>query len=627
MQAKNRIIPSIPPKKLLCFITGVLRPDTPEENVRQRWARTLVMDYGYPKCDIGVETKIKMGRATKKCDLTIFHPGRAHKQENIIICIEVKRDDINASDTKDGDGQLVSYMSACPAQYGLWVGQEMRAYEKSTDHSIVRVSDIPRYGDDAPRKPQRKDLRIAHELTSIFKRCHNYIHVNGGQQKAEAFHEMLKLIFCKAHDELEGGIELEFSISPSEQKTISGQRRLLKERLMPLFERVKHAYPFIFMADETLKIEPAIAAYVVAELQFVSIQNSATDVKGEAYETLVGANLRGDRGEYFTPRNVCDMTVQIIMQHFSTQDLSRLKVVDCCCGTGGFLVSWIDALRTKLLEQEVARGHPVPEVAVRERIQRICGQHLYGLDINPFLVRTAQMNLVLHGDGATNVYRTNALLRPGEWADDVRRVVPHGAMDVVITNPPFGSEVRVDDAHILENHHLPAWGADNRRSVMPAEQLFVEVAMNFLKPGGLMGLVLPDGMLNNPGLAFLRDWLVRHSTIIASVALPKETFGRNGGVNNPSVLIVRKFTERERLDAEKNILETHHSIFMCHPRTAGIDKRGSPVFLRHPNGECILDAQGNRVIDDQIACVPDAWQEWRRRQTTAAIPNHRSVGP
>ncbi len=607
----DNIVPLIPPGKILCFITGTLRMDTPEENVRQRWARALVEDYGYPKSDIGVETRIKMGRSSKKCDLTIFRPGEAHKQENIAICIEVKRDDTKPSDAREGDGQLISYMSACPARYGLWVGEEMRGYEKDEHHHIARTADIPRYGDDSPRRPQRTDLRVVHELTSVFRRCHNYIHVNGGLQKAEAFHEMLKLIFCKTYDEQEGGLELDFSISPAEQKSIVGQRKLLEERLAPLFEHVKRTYPFIFIADETIKLEPAVAAYVVSELQFISILNSATDVKGEAYETLVGANLRGDRGEYFTPRNVCDMTVQMIMQHFPETRLGAIKVIDCCCGTGGFLVSWIDNLRKKLTAQERARGNAEPVVAVRERIKQICGQNLYGTDINPFLVRTAQMNLVMHGDGSTNVHRASSLLRPGEWSEEARKAVPFGSMDVVITNPPFGDEVKVDDAHVLAQYQLSKWKTENRRSAMPAEQLFLEAGMNFLKPGGFMGVVLPDGILNNPGLAFLRDWLVRRSKIIASVALPKETFGRNGGVNNPSVLIVQKFTHEEYLNAEKDILDLSGEVFMCAPATSGIDKRGNTVFLRHPNGELILDGKGARVADDQIAMVAAAYETWR----------------
>lgn len=611
MRGDNKIIPLIPPGKVLCFITGVLRADTPEENVRQRWARALIEDYGYSKRDIGVETKIKMGRAPKKCDLAIFRSGQEHRQENIAICIEAKRDDIRPSDAKEGDGQLISYMSACPAKFGLWVGQEMRGYEKDDQGAITQVADIPRYGDDAPRRPQRTDLRTVHELTSVFRRCHNYIHVNGGLQKAEAFHEMLKLIFCKTWDEQEGEMELDFSISPTEQKSIGGQRKLLEDRLKPLFEHVKRTYPFIFLADETIKLEPSVAAYVVSELQFISILNSATDVKGEAYETLVGANLRGDRGEYFTPRNVCDMTVQIIMQHFAEKELTTIKVVDCCCGTGGFLVSWIDNLRKKLTAQEIARGNTSPTIAVRDRIKQICGQNLYGTDINPFLVRTAQMNLVMHGDGSTNVHRASSLLRPGEWPEEARRAVPFGSMDVVITNPPFGDEVKVDDAHVLAQYQLSKWGTENRRSAMPAEQLFLEAGINFLKPGGFMGVVLPDGILNNPGLAFLRDWLIRRSRVIASIALPKETFGRNGGVNNPSVLIVQKFTHEEYLNADKGIIDTKGDVFMCAPATSGIDKRGGPVFLRHPTGEFILDESGERVVDDQIAMVPAAYELWR----------------
>jgi len=612
MPTDEKIIPLIPPGKVLCFITGVLRKDTPEENVRQRWARTLVEDYGYAKSDVGVETLIKIGRARKRCDLTIFNHGKPHKQENIKICIEVKRDDIKPSDAKDGDGQLISYMSATPALYGLWAGRELRAYQKSDAGGIEQVPDIPRNGNDLPRRPRRTDLKNVHELTSIFRRCHNYIHINGGIQKADAFHEMLKLIFCKTHDEAEGADELEFSISPTEQRSKGGQRRLLEERLTPLFEEVKQIYPFIFEKDEGIKLDADVAAYIVSELQFISILNSPTDVKGEAYETLVGANLRGDRGEYFTPRNVCDMTVKIIMDQFDERELHKVKVVDCCCGTGGFLVSWMDNLRDVLTKQESRRGNKNITANVRQRIKRICGQNLFGTDVNPKLVRTAQMNLVMHGDGSTNVHRASSLMRPGEWSEEARRAIPFGSMDVVITNPPFGEEVKVDDAHILSQYQLSTWGTENRRSMMPAEQLFMEVGMNFLKPGGYLGVVIPDGILNNPGLSFLRGWLLKNSKLIASIDLPKETFARNNGVNNPSVLIVQKFTHAELRDAETSRIDTSHEVFMCAPKTSGIDKRGNTVFLRHPNGEYILDSKGERVPDDQIAQVHTAYDLWRR---------------
>lgn len=612
MTREDKVIPLIPPGKVLCFITGVLRKDTPEENVRQRWARTLVDDYGYKKSDIGVEVSISMGRSRKRCDLAIFEHGAEHSQTNIVIAIEVKRDDMKPSDAKDGDDQLISYMAASPVcRFGLWVGEERRAYSKAEDGQIERVADIPRSGDEEPRKPRRTDLRTVHELTSVFRRCHNYIYANGGAQKAEAFHEMLKLIFCKTYEEAEGADELQFSIDPSEQRSIGGQRRLIEDRLTPLFEQVKHIYPFIFGSDEKINLEPEVAAYVVAELQYISILNSSTDVKGEAYETLVGANLRGDRGEYFTPRNVCDMTVKIIMSRFNETELTSLKVADCCCGTGGFLVSWMDNLRDILIAQEERRGTSNIQGQVRERIKQICGRDLYGTDINPFLVRTAQMNLVMHGDGSTNIHKAHSLKSPGEWSDETRAQIPYGQFDVVITNPPFGDEVRVDDAHILSKYQLAEWATENRRSMMPAEQLFLEAAMNFLKPGGIMGVVIPDGILNNPGLAFVRDWIIKRSRIIASIDLPKETFGRNKGVNNPSVLILQKFTKEEILDAAGDRIDTSYEVFMSTPKTSGIDKRGNTVFLRHPNGEFIIDEEGKRIPDDQISQVPSAFEIWQ----------------
>jgi len=612
MSRSNKVIPLIPPGKVLCFITGILRKDTPEENVRQRWSRTLVDDYGYEKSDIGVETTVTMGRARKRCDLAIFKHGAEHAQENILIAIEAKRDDVKPSDAKEGDDQLISYMAASPiCRFGLWAGEELRAYSKDKDGSIERVADIPRSGDEVPRKPHRSDLRTVHELTSVFKRCHNYIHANGGLQKAEAFHEMLKLIFCKTYEEAEGDDELQFSIDPSEQRSVGGQRRLVEARLSPLFEHVKRIYPFIFGEDEIIKLEPNVAAYVVAELQYISILNSSTDVKGEAYETLVGANLRGDRGEYFTPRNVCDMTVQIIMSLFSETKLTSLKVADICCGTGGFLVSWMDNLRDILITQEERRGTKDVNARAHQRIKEICGRNLFGTDINPFLVRTAQMNLVMHGDGSTNVHKAHSLKRPGEWSEEARSIVPYGKLDVVITNPPFGDEVRVDDAHILSQYQLSEWDAENRRSMMPAEQLFMEAAMNFLKPGGVMGVVIPDGILNNPGLAFVRNWLIYRGRIVASIDLPKETFGRNKGVNNPSVLVVQKFTKDEIKEAAKGRIDTRGNVFMCAPKTAGIDKRGNTVFLRHPNGEHILDEEGERIPDDQISQVRSTFELWQ----------------
>ena len=445
----------------------------------------------------------------------------------------------------------------------------------------------------------------------MFRRAHNYIHANSGIQKAEAFHEMLKLIFCKMYDEENSpGLDLVFAVDPKEQRSESGRRRLLEDRIQPLFDKVRTRYPYIFEETERIKLESPVLAYVVSEMQYISLMDTEADVKGAAYEELVGENLRGDRGEYFTPRNVCDMTVRMIQSLFPEQILPDVKVLDCCCGTAGFLVSWIDNLRRIIYQQEAIRRSTDIEGKTRNRVREACTRSVFGMDINPFLVRTAQMNLVMHGDGSTNVYRVDSTRSPSEWDDEPRERIPVGSADVVLTNPPFGKEVKIDDSHILDRYELPRWESGSARTSIPAEQLFVEIAMTFLRDGGYLGIVLPDGILNNPGLRFIRTWLIRRGRIVASIDLPKETFAVSGGVNNPSVLIVQKFTAEELRQANAGILDTNYNVFMAAPRTAGLDKRGKPVFMRHPDGLEATDEDGKRFLDDEIRALPECFATW-----------------
>jgi len=602
----------VPPGKIRCFITGKLRKDTPEENVRQRWARSLVEEYGYPKEDVGVEVMVRIGRARKRTDIAVYTHDAAHRQENIVIAIEVKRDDTLPSDDKGGDGQLISYMAACPAcRFGLWVGSERRAYER-LEGGVDRVTDIPRFGADRPKRPLRDDLVQTHELKSVFRRCHNYIYANAGLQKAPAFHELLKLIFCKTFDEEESGDDLQFGVDPQERRSTSGQRRLMEERIGPLFRRVTDRYPFIFGDDDQIKLEERVVAYVVSEIQFLSLLDTETDVKGAAYEELVGANLRGDRGEYFTPRNVCDMAVRMAMSLFDQTKLTSLKVLDCCCGTGGFLVSWLNNLHSLLLEQERSRPQRKgsPEERARRRVHDVCTRNLYGLDINPDLVRTCQMNLVLHGDGSSNIYRVDSTRTPGEWDGEAHRAVPYGAVDILFTNPPFGGDGKIDDGHVLDRYELPKWETKAPRSSMPAEHLFVETALGFVKPEGYLVILVPDSIVNNPGLRFIRSWLLRRTQIVASVGLPKTTFAASKGIKNPSILIVRRLSPNGARQADAGFLQDPYNVFMSTPRTSGIDNQAKPVYRRQPNGQEMVDENGDKIRDDQIGGVVEKFHEW-----------------
>ena len=614
-QSPAEIVPFVPAGKIRCFVTGKLRKDTPEENVRQRWARSLVEEYGYDVADMAVEFSVKMGTKRKRADIVIFKLGGPRRQDTVTVIVEAKRENTSPKDKDEGVEQLRSYMSACSScRFGLWVGSEKLAYEKAGEGEIDDTTDIPRCGDTQPQPPKFHELTPATDLKAALRRCHNYIYANQGIQKAEAFHELQKLIFCKVLDEKEVVDDLRFFVLGEERKSIAGQRRLRDERIAPLFNEVKDRYPYIFEPDERVKLNLRVLAYIVSELQRYSLLNTRTDVKGQAYEELVGANLRGDRGEFFAPRNVCDMAVHMVMSLHTNQRIASLKVLDCCCGTGGFLVSVINDLREKITGFERAKGGSDEDIRNRAgvRVKELAERNLFGMDINPFLVRTTQMNLVMHGDGSVNVFQGDSLVSSSDWEDETaRQKVKQDAFDIVVTNPPFGGKAHIDDPHILSRYEIPALESKDTRRLMPAEQLFVEGALKYVKRGGYLAIVLPRSIANNPGLKFIRKWLLVNARLIASIDLPKETFAEGGGVPNPSVLIVQRFTREEARLAQAGALDEYES-FMAIPKKVGIDKRGNAVHVRTAEGLIVLDGSDKPTIDDDLPKVVSAFKDWHR---------------
>ena len=273
-------------------------------------------------------------------------------------------------------------------------------------------------------------------------------------------------------------------------------------------------------------------------------------------------------------------------------------------------------MRQKLVGFERVKGGSGADIEARagSRVKELAERNLFGMDINPFLVRTTQMNLVMHGDGSVNVFQGDSLAAPGEWEDqDARQRVSQNAFDIVVTNPPFGGQAHVDDPHILSRYELPALDSKDTRRLMPAEQLFVEGALKYVKPGGHLAIVLPRSILNNPGLRFIRRWLLHNTRIVASVDLPKETFAEGGGVPNPSVLIVQRLRRDEAKLASAGALDDYH-IFMAIPERVGIDKRGNAVYSRTPEGLVILDKNDEPTVDDDLPHVVTAFGDWQQGQ-------------
>lgn len=463
--------------------------------------------------------------------------------------------------------------------------------------------------------------------------------MNGNLSKEKAFFELLKLIFCKLYDEQETSGVLEFSISTDERRSELGQRKL-KTRICKLFELVRIRYPYIFPAPgENIELDNRSLAYTVAELQKFSLVQTSSDIKGEAYEEIVSVTSRRDHGAFFTPRNVCDMAVQIVLSTYPPEKQLKLRILDPACGTGGFLRAALLVLKELIQTQELSkyRGNRTKaEPRIVDRLKQLCDANIFGIDKLPELVRAAQMNLAFHGDGSTNVFWENSLLPLGEWKDDIRKHIALGKFDVVFTNPPFGSKLPIDDPHILDRYDLTKYEAKAPRSSMPPEQLFVQRCIEFLKPSGRLAIVLPDSILSNPGLAWLRRWVLGNAWIIASIDLPREMFARSDTHTMTSVLVLQRFTDEEKRLVIELGRAPKYKIFMAIAEQCGWDLRGQPRHLRTPEGEEMLhkmkrklitrDKHGHLteiereveepIINDQLPVVVQRFQEWIKANPT-----------
>lgn len=623
--------------KVLDYIDGTTqRNETPEEYVRQEIAKSIVREYGYPKNEIAVEYTLRLGSRKPRADLVVFVPGAEHTQEKAIIIVECKAQTVKADDRKEGVGQLHSYMAACAnAVYGMWTnGLERYCYRKAKhdDDRIVfdEIPDLPAKGrsEDESERPRFDQLKAATSdaLLFAFRRCHNYIAGNQGLQKPEAFWELLKLIFCKIHDERSND-EIQFYASSTERHGVNGPLKV-KQRVDKLFSAVKAEFSSIFKTAEGIELAPNVLSYLVTQLQMYSLLESDIDVKGRSYEEIVGANLRGDRGEFFTPRNVCRMAVAML------DPGEKELIIDPACGTGGFLITAMNYVidKIRLAELKKWRGKvDSAESATRERIKRYAERYVVGVDLNPNLVKAAKMNMVMNNDGAGGLYQGNSLKNPTLWDKDLRARNLIGKIDLLFTNPHFGSKIPVDEPSILERFDLGhAWNYDKKRDrwaktesiqkSQPPEILFIERCVKLLKPGtGRLAMVLPDGILGSPGLGYVRDWILQNTRILASVDLHPETFQPHVSVQTSLLILQRKTDEEIAVETAAGRIGEYH-VFMAVANHIGHDKRGNVTYVRDEKGFEIVEE-----IEEQAKEYEDGVPIYKKQKTRRKVVDDNTL--
>lgn len=645
--------------KIFDYITGNPLKDNDKERVRQRIARAIIHEYGIAAEDMEPDYKIKVGNKNRKIDIAIFRPGTSHDHENLYRLVVTEkepkvgtkgayrmRDPEEARKEFELLESVMAEVESC--LFGLWTnGLEFFFFKKEVTRFDVKFKPIGDWpmGDDtigtrevaSLAKMRRADpvmLRIA------FRRCHNYIHGNEGMPKDAAFWQFLYLIFCKMYDERRLGEQRDFWAGPYEPFETEGQKQI-RRRILPLFEAVKRAYPDLFKGNEEITLSDRALAFIVSELSRYDFARTDVDAKGAAYQEIVGTNLRGDRGQYFTPRGAIRLVVQILAPK------EHERVLDPACGTGGFLVEALNYLNKAFhAEKKVKEGDENTEefISLRDRLANYSSTNLFGADFDPFLVRAAQMNVMMAGNSLGHLFHMNSLEFPVGHLLGVKpanETVRLGTIDVIMTNPPFGSDIPVTEKNILQQFELARrWermgdGFVMTQAIKPAvspEVLFIERCVQWLKPGGRVGIVLPDGILGNPGDEYIRYWILRHCWVLASIDLPVESFIVEANVNIlTSLLFLKKKTQQE-IQAEDLGQKQDYPVFMAVAEKVGFDRRGNTLYKRQPDGEEILVEKSyeekvriggkleirtlhrkERILDDDLPDIAAAYAEFRAK--------------
>lgn len=609
--------------ELICVLTGDKKKANAKEEMLQSVILQMNEEYGFEmadmKRDYAFSFEDEEGKKKRMtADLAIFRAGAAKEPENLErICI-VCDSKVKASDAKKGvEASLNNTLRASSCDFGLWTnGDELHFSQRVEDaignEMIVDIADFPALGesiDDIERMGDRAQPRkpANDSLIRTFKRCHDYIYGNEGRKK-DAFWELLNLIFCKIYDEKRRyhcaerneTYHRQFWVGVKERNTLEGQAAVAK-RIKAIFEQLKTDEIFreVFVGNEQISLSDYGIAYVASEIAKYSFLDATVDVKGTAYETIVSNTLKQEAGQFFTPRNVIKCMVDIL------NPTENSRVLDPACGSGGFLVMVLDKVRhqiTKEMFPELSGALLEAKAncdAVNDRVRYYAENMIFGFDFDPDLKKAAKMNMVMAGDGHSNIYNINSLEYPNGSLPDIPKVTASvsksveqkgdigdcdnayaldnamGKFDCIFTNPPFGSKVEVANT-IAANYELKAFTAP--------EVLFIEQCYKFLKPGGKMAIVLPDGILGNPNTEMVRKWILEHFKLIASIDLPVETFLPQVGVQ-ASLLFLQKKTALEKL---VDINSEMYDVFMAIAEKVGKDRRGNVIYEKDDDGAEIL---------------------------------------
>lgn len=545
----------------------------PEEKVRAEFWAELIYKYEYPANRIKVEVVIPDRLPTDRADIVVFIDDECKRPYTVVECkkdgvtdaefmqaieqgvgnatwVKLRADYVviiaggtrRVLDVTDNFGAFEreqNILADLPKAYGK--PQEYRFYKGGVNQKGEDASDI------AP--VAREDLIIA------IKKCHQTLWGGGRLSPPTAFGELCKLIFVKISDEQKprkNGEPYQFQIKTHEPSS------KLAERINVLYNEQKVKDPEVF--TESIKVDDRVLRTVVSHLEAINLNKTDLDVKGVAFEQFMDGFFKGDFGQYFTPRPIIEFCVKMMKPE---QDWD---VLDPSCGSGGFLLHALDYMRN-----QAGDYYEKGTVDYFNYWHDFAAKHLFGIEINDEIARVAKMNMIVHDDGHTNVISHDALESIDKMHDH-NRGFAENRFDLILTNPPFGSTINLAEKPYLSTYELgnnvDAKGKKKPRKNQSSEVLFVERIWQFLKPEtGKAAIVLPDGILTNSSMQYVRDFILEKFQLLAVVSLPQCAFAHFGAGVKASVIFVRKRKDSEKPNGDE-------AIFMAAPELIGYDATG-----------------------------------------------------
>ena len=453
------------------------------------------------------------------------------------------------------------------------------------------------------------EIQKSDRLLRVFEIIHNYIYANDGLSPQQTLEEIIRILFIKIA--AEAARSSSFFITQEELETINsgGQTNLFVNRINDLFQQTKHDFNEVFEPDEKIKLSLNSLGNTIDKLQGLSLTDSSGDAKGLAFQKFLANHEKGESGQFFTPEAVVDFCVNIIAPQ------PHEKIVDPACGSGGFLFSCLRYLQKNFSATTA---------------ETIISQNLFGCDINKSIAKIARMKLLLEANGKINIFCVNSLLE-SELKNKLLGENAEG-FDIVLANPPFGTNGKITNANLLRQYELGfKWANDGTKyqrtkSVLTGqvtEILFIEKSLSLLRENGRMAIILPNGHFENSSLEHLRYFIKQTAKILGVVNLPQETFIPYGTGVKTSIL----FLEKQTLTASS------YTIFFSRINKLGYqgNKNAAPLYRRDANGLAIKNTAGEQILNEDFSAVVSDYQAFKNNELKSvngsfALPSSKLEG-